>query len=107
MVLRRIGNKSKHNLTNAYIIGHCDVMTRTRYPHYWPFVPGMRRLPVDSQHKGAVIQTFDSFFVVMLDKKVESVILWGVSTPMGRHSDAHSRSYFANFAPGTHLTNTV
>ena len=36
--------------------------------HYWPFVRGIHRSPVNSPHKGPVMQTFNISFVVNLNK---------------------------------------
>ena len=35
----------------------CDVMTFQRFPYYWPFVREIHRSPVDSPHKGPVLQS--------------------------------------------------
>ena len=35
---------------------HYLFMTWTYFPHYWPFVLGNHWLPVDSQHKGPVME---------------------------------------------------
>ena len=37
--------KIRHNLT-------CDVITWKHFPRYWPFVRGIHRSPVKSQHRG-------------------------------------------------------
>ena len=37
---------------------HDDVMTWKRLLHYWPFVGGIHRSPVDSPHKGLVVWSF-------------------------------------------------
>ena len=34
-----------------------NIVTWTHFPYYWPFVLGIHWLPVDSQHKGLVIQS--------------------------------------------------
>ena len=48
----------------AWIKGltHNDVMTWKCFLHYWPFVWGIHRSPVDSPHKGPEMQRFDVFF---------------------------------------------
>ena len=38
---------------------HDDVMTRKRFPHYWPFVRWIHRSPADSPHKGSVMHSFN------------------------------------------------
>ena len=39
---------------------HSNMMTsRRRFPYHWPFVRGIHRSPVDSPHKGPVMQSFD------------------------------------------------
>ena len=45
-----------------------DVMTCKGFPHYWPFVRGIQRQPVDSPHKGPVKQSFHIFFVISRNK---------------------------------------
>ena len=32
-------------------------------PHYWPFVRGIHRWPMDSIHKGPVMLSFDTYFL--------------------------------------------
>ena len=39
-----------------------------RFPHYWPFVLGIQRSPLDSNHKGPVMQSYDDFCIVRLNK---------------------------------------
>ena len=36
-----------------------DLPTPKRFLHYWPFVRGLHHWPVDSLHKGPIIQTFE------------------------------------------------
>ena len=40
-----------------------DVMTWKGFPHYWPFVGGIERWPMDSFHKWQVMWTFDIFLL--------------------------------------------
>ena len=47
---------------------HYDVMTWKRFLHYWPFVRGIHRWPVDSHHKGPVMRSFGVSFNVSLNK---------------------------------------
>ena len=37
-------------------VRYCDVMTWKGFLHYWPFVMGIHRWPVDSHHKGPVMR---------------------------------------------------
>ena len=37
---------------------HDDVATWNGFPHYWLFVRGIHRWPVDSPHKGLVMQSY-------------------------------------------------
>ena len=39
-------------------------MTWKCFPHHWPFVRGIHWSPVDSPHKGPVMQNFEASFVV-------------------------------------------
>ena len=43
---------------------HANVITWKCFLSYWPFVGGIHWSPVDSPHKGAVMQTFDVFLDV-------------------------------------------
>ena len=45
---------------NPMMTWHNDMMTRRHFPDQWPFVRGIHWLPVNSLHKGPVIQTFDA-----------------------------------------------
>ena len=47
---------------------HDDVMTWKHYLHYWPFVRGIHWSPVDSPHKGSVMQSFHVSFDASLNK---------------------------------------
>ena len=44
------------------------MITWNRFPHYLSFMMGIHRSPVDSPHKRPVMQSFDVFFVVRLNK---------------------------------------
>ena len=46
-----IALKYYFDLMMPWII-HDDVKKRKQFPHYWPFVRGIHRLPVNSPHKG-------------------------------------------------------
>ena len=39
------------------------------FPHYWPFLMGIHRCPVDSHHKGPVMGSLGVYFVVLWRKK--------------------------------------
>ena len=45
----------KHK-NSTYCIDHNDVIIWKICPHYWPFVRGIHRSPVDSPRKGPIIQ---------------------------------------------------
>ena len=36
----------------SQLLSHDDVIKWKHFPHYWPFVPGIHRSPVNSPHKG-------------------------------------------------------
>ena len=46
---------SYHRQTQRQRPTHDDVTTWKRFPHYWPFVSGVFRLPMHSPHKGQVM----------------------------------------------------
>ena len=43
---------------------------------HWPFVRGMHWSPVDSPHKGPVVQNFDAFFAAGLNKLLNKQLSW-------------------------------
>ena len=47
---------------------HSYVMTWKHLLHYWPFVRGIHRPPVDPPHEGPVIRSFIFFYVAILSK---------------------------------------
>ena len=51
-------------------IMHDDVIKWKHFPHYWPFVRGINRAPVNSPHKRPVTRSFDVFFDVCLNKRL-------------------------------------
>ena len=55
------------HVTNSGAMNY-DVMKWKHFKHYWPFVRGIHRSPVDSLHKGPVIRHFDVSFDVSLCK---------------------------------------
>ena len=68
---------------------HDDVIKWKHFPRYWPFVRGIHRSPVNSQHKGQ--RRFDVFFYLRLNKR-SSKQSWGwwfetLSSPLWRHSN--------------------
>ena len=44
--------RSSAGKTQLYFFWHDDVIKWKRFPHYWCFVRGIHRWPVDSLHKG-------------------------------------------------------
>ena len=48
-----------------------DVIKWKKIPHYWPFVLEIQRSPVNSPHKSLVTRSFDVFFAMRLELKVE------------------------------------
>ena len=88
--------KTANTLTGLiWFIYHDDVIT---WPHflnywpfvlgilegYWPFVLGIHWLPADSQHKGAVMWSFD-VILTSFEQTVELPVTWDASTSMWRH----------------------
>ena len=73
--------KDKHNKAS----NDDGVMTRTHYPYCWPFVRGIHWLPVDSHHKGSVMQSFDGPFAVNLDMLWTSRVVVTMSRIMWRY----------------------
>ena len=49
---------------------HNDVIKWKHFPLYWPFVRGIDRSPVNSQHKGQWRWSFDVFFDLHLIKRL-------------------------------------
>ena len=47
---------------------HDDSMPCKGFPHYWPFVRGIHRSPMDSPHTGSVMRSFDIFFPLSLKR---------------------------------------
>ena len=45
---------------------HDDVMIWKRFSHYWPFVMGIHRSPIDAPHKTPVMLSFGVLFVVTI-----------------------------------------
>ena len=48
---------------------HDDVIKWKHFPHYWPFVRGIQRSPVNSPHKCPVTLSLDVFFDLGLNKR--------------------------------------
>ena len=58
-------------------IYHDDVMTLTHFPHHWPSVLGIHRLPRDSQRKGPMLHRFNCCFIVSRNSRmVGDISLW-------------------------------
>ena len=66
--LSDLWNKLCRSMRVKYRLAHVEVMTWKRCLHYWPFVKGIHRWPVNSPHKGPVRQTFDISFVVSIPR---------------------------------------
>ena len=71
-----------------------DVIKRKHFPHYWPFVRGIHRSPVNSPHKGQWRGT-DVFFDLILIKRLRKQ-WWGwwyetPSRPLWRHCSGMNR----------------
>ena len=49
-----------------FIYTNLNVITWKRLRHYWPFMRGIQRSPMDFPHKGLVGRTFDILFDVRL-----------------------------------------
>ena len=43
---------------------HEDIIKWKHFPHNWPFVSAIHQSPVNSPHKGPVMQSFDVFFIL-------------------------------------------
>ena len=73
-----LANMSKGAFTNT----HDDVNKWKHFPRYWPFVWGIRRSPVNFPHKGPVTRSFDVFFDLGLNKRLNKQSLgWWFETP--------------------------
>ena len=51
----------------------CSLWCNCNVPHYWPFIRGIYRLPVDSPQNGPVIQRFNFLLLFPLTKCCEVV----------------------------------
>ena len=68
---------------------HDDVIKWKHFPHYWPFVRGIHRSPVNSQHKGQWRGALMFSLICALNKRL-SIQSWGwwfetPSHPLWRH----------------------
>ena len=73
---------------------HDDVIKWKHFQRYWAFVRGIHRSPAISPHKGPVTQSFDVFFDLCLNKRLnkQSRRRWfeTPSRPLWRHcNDCH------------------
>ena len=53
--MKNMENTSRESTTNSWYkqnSNHDDVIKWNHFPHYWPFVWGIHRSPVNSPHKG-------------------------------------------------------
>ena len=74
---------------------HDDVIKWKHFPHYWPFVQGIHRSPVNSPAQRPVMRSFDVFFDLHLNKGL-SKQWWGwwfetPSCPLWRHCNDTER----------------
>ena len=61
---------------------HDDIIKWNHFPRYWPFVRGIHRWPVNSPHKGPVTQSFDVFFDLCMNKRLNKQSWsWWFETP--------------------------
>ena len=74
--------------------GHDNALAWKRFPQYCPFVRGIHRSPGDSPHKGLLMQSFDSFFVV----KLKQVTQQTVDLPVIQEALGGNRFFF-NLSP--------
>ena len=70
------------------VLLHDDVMIWKYFLHYWPFGQGIQWLLVDSQHKGPVMQSFES----LLDVKLISCLISSAFASDSRCLDTHVMS---------------
>ena len=55
---------SKAKTVSIFLGIYCIMRTPWRFPHYWPFLKGIRRWPVGFLYKGLEMQGFDIYFDV-------------------------------------------
>ena len=60
------------------MVCHDDAMTWKRFPYNWPFVKGIHQSLLYSPHKGSVMQSFNIFFVLILNM----ILNKNVTTPV-------------------------
>ena len=53
----------------AQLLPHDDIIKWKHFPHYWPFVRGIHRSPVNSPQR-PVMRSFDVFFDLHLNKRL-------------------------------------
>ena len=59
------------------------VIISKHYPRYWPFVQGIQRSSVNSQHKRPVTRSFGVFFDLRLNKRLSKQLWdWWFETPL-------------------------
>ena len=61
---------------------HDNVITWTSFPRYSPVDS-----PVDSLHKGTVMQSFEGLFVFADKQMVQLPVIWFIFTLMWRHTN--------------------
>ena len=76
---------------NTLDINHDDVIKWKHFPHYWPFVRGIHRSPVNSPQR-PVTRSFDVSFDLRLNKRLsKQPWCWWFETPtrsLWRHCNA-------------------
>ena len=85
-------------LCTRFALWHDDVIKWKHFPRYWPFVRGIHRWPVNSQHKGqwrgAMI--FDLRLNERLSKQSWSRWFETQSRPLRRHSNVSILWLYSN-----------
>ena len=66
----------------AKCAGHDDVIKWKHFPHYWPFVRGIHRSPVNSPHKG---QWRGAFMISLICARINGWVNNGKAGDLRRH----------------------
>ena len=66
----------------AKCAGHDDVIKWKHFPHYWPFVRGIHRSPMDTPHKG---QWRGAFMFSLICARINGWVNNGKSGDLRRH----------------------
>ena len=72
---------------HGVIWGVCDDFIILKcFPHYWPFVREIHKLPMHFPHTWLVMQSYDVFFIIRLNKlwnkNIELPMIWNALTLM-------------------------